>query len=53
MARVIDPDIEKLITDKLPLHIKLSRGINLVTISRNFYPSLCFNLIPEDILANI
>lgn len=53
MARVIDPEIEKSITDKLPSHLKLSRGINLVTISRNFYPSLCFNLIPEDILANI
>ncbi len=53
MARIVDPDIEKLITDKLPLHIKLSRGINLVTISRNFYPSLCFNLIPEDILVSI
>ena len=53
MARIVDPDIEKLIIDKLPLHLKLSRGINLVTISRNFYPSLCFNLIPEDILASI
>ena len=53
MARIVDPDIEKLITDKLPLHIKLSRGINLVTISRDFYPSLCFNLIPEDVLAGI
>jgi UDPglucose--hexose-1-phosphate uridylyltransferase len=53
MARIVDPDIEKFITDKLPPHIKLSRGINLVTISRNFYPSLCFNLIPEDILTSI
>ena len=53
MARIVDPDIEKLITDKLPLHLKLSRGINLVTISRDFYPSLCFNLIPEDVLAGI
>ncbi len=53
MARIVDPDIEKLILDKLPLHLKLSRGINLVTISRKFYPSLCFNLIPEDILAGI
>ena len=53
MARIVDPDIEKLIIDKLPLHLKLSMGINLVTISRNFYPSLCFNLIPEDILASI
>ncbi|MFX1287134.1 MAG: hypothetical protein ACFFFY_01065 [Promethearchaeota archaeon] len=53
MARIIDPEIEKLITDKLPSHLKLSRGINLVTISRNFYPSLCFNLIPEDVLASI
>jgi len=53
MARIIDPDIEKLITTKLPSHLKLSKGINLVTISRKFYPSLCFNLIPEDILASV
>jgi UDPglucose--hexose-1-phosphate uridylyltransferase len=53
MARIVDPEIEKEITDKLPLHLKLSRGINLVTISRDFYPSLCFNLIPEDVLAGI
>ncbi|NHJ21212.1 MAG: hypothetical protein EAX91_09730 [Candidatus Lokiarchaeota archaeon] len=53
MARIVDPDIEKLINEKLPSHIKLSKGINLVTISRKFYPSLCFNLIPEDILASI
>ncbi len=39
MARIVDPEIEKVITDKLPLHLKLSRGINLVTISRDFYPS--------------
>ncbi|MFX1568524.1 MAG: hypothetical protein ACFFCV_09165 [Promethearchaeota archaeon] len=53
MARIIDPEIEKEIVKKLPPHIKLSRGINLVTISRNFYPSLCFDLIPEDALAGI
>ena len=53
MARIVDPDIEKLIVDKLPLHIKLSRGINLVTISRDFYPSLCFNLIPQNVLTGI
>jgi len=53
MARIVDPEIEKSITDKLPLGIKLSRGINLVTISRDFYPSLCFNLIPEDVLSSI
>ncbi len=53
MARIVDPETEKLITDKLPLQLKLSRGINLVTISRDFYPSLCFNLIPEDVLAGI
>ncbi len=53
MARIIDKDIEAHIMKKLPPHIKLSEGINLVTISRNFYPSLCFNLIPEDVLAGI
>ena len=53
MARIVDPEIEKLITEKLPSHLKLSKGINLVTISRNFYPSLCFKLIPDNILASI
>jgi UDPglucose--hexose-1-phosphate uridylyltransferase len=53
MARIIDPEIEKFVNDKLPPHLKLARGINLVSISRKFYPSLCFNLIPEDILAGV
>lgn len=53
MARIIDPDIDEYISKKLPPHIKLARGINLVTISRHFYPSSCFRLIPEDILAGI
>ncbi len=53
MARIIDPDIEENIVKNLPSHLKLSRGINLVTISRYFYPSLCFNLIPTDVLAGI
>ncbi|MFX1385555.1 MAG: hypothetical protein ACFFBP_24345, partial [Promethearchaeota archaeon] len=53
MARIIDPDIDNYIKIKLPSHLKLSRGINLVTISRHFYPSICFNLIPEDVLASI
>ncbi len=53
MARVIDPGIEKFISQNLPPHLKLSKGINLVSLSRNFYPSLCFNLIPEEVLAGI
>ncbi len=53
MARIIDSEIEENIVKNLPSHLKLSRGINLVTISRNFYPSLCFNLIPENVLAGI
>ncbi|MHA1194527.1 MAG: hypothetical protein ACTSRH_02205 [Promethearchaeota archaeon] len=53
MARVVDPEIEKIISKKLPSHLKLARGINLVTISRNFYPSFCFDLIPEDVLSGI
>jgi len=53
MARIVDPDIEKEVREKLPPHLKLSKGINLVTISRHFYPSLCFNLIPEDALSGI
>ncbi len=53
MARVVDKEIEEDIKKKLPIHLKLSKGINLVTVSRNFYPSLCFNLIPEEVLAGI
>jgi len=53
MARVVDPIIEKKISELLPSHLKLAKGINLVTISRDFYPSSCFNLIPEEILAGI
>jgi UDPglucose--hexose-1-phosphate uridylyltransferase len=53
MARIVSPDIEKYIQNNLPSHLKLSKGINLVTVSRNFYPSLCFNLIPEEVLAGL
>ncbi len=53
MARVIDPDIRMTVEKELPRHAKLAFGINLLTISRNFYPSLCFRLIPEKILTGI
>jgi UDPglucose--hexose-1-phosphate uridylyltransferase len=53
MARIIDPDIQNKIHTSLPQNSKLSMGINLLTISRNFYPALCFHLIPEDVLAGI
>lgn len=53
MARIIDPEICDIVIDKLPSHLKLARGINLVCLSRKFYPSFCFNLIPEDVLAGI
>ena len=51
MARIVDPNVERYALEKLPSHLKLSKGINLVTLSRHFYPSLCFELIPEDILS--
>ena len=53
MARVIDQNIQNQIQLSLPRNSKLSIGINLLTISRHFYPALCFNLIPEDVLAGI
>lgn len=53
MARIIDPEILSYIEDRLPSHLKLAKGINLLTISRDFYPSANFNLIPEDILEGI
>jgi len=53
MARVIDPAIKSSMEKILPPHLKVAVGINLITISRNFYPSLSFNLIPEEVLAGI
>jgi UDPglucose--hexose-1-phosphate uridylyltransferase len=51
MARIVEPDVDKYIKQNLPSHLKLSKGINLVCVARKFYPSLCFNLIPEDVLS--
>jgi len=53
MARVVDSEIKESISQELPSNSKLAMGINLVTISRDFYPSLDFNTIPEDVLAAI
>ncbi len=53
MARIIAPEIDDIIVEKLPSHLKLARGINLVSLSRNYYPSYCFNLIPENVLAGL
>ena len=53
MARIVDPDVDKYIKQNLPSHLKLSKGINLVSVARKFYPSLCFNLIPADVLSGL
>ena len=53
MARVVDPETEAYITKNLPPHLKLAKGINLVTISRNFYPAMDLEAIPEEILSAI
>ncbi|MFO8017332.1 MAG: hypothetical protein R6U96_01750 [Promethearchaeia archaeon] len=53
MARVVDPEIQKEVESKLGENSRLALGINLVTISREFYPALCFDLIPEETLSGI
>ena len=53
MARVVDDEVMNEIQNNIPLNSKVSIGINLITISRHFYPALCLNNIPEDILAGI
>ncbi len=53
MARVVAPSIKLKIDKELPLNSKLAMGINLLTVSRDFYPSFYFDLIPEDILSGI
>ena len=53
MARIVDHEIRQKIETQLPIGSRLAEGINLVTISRDFYPSLRLSLIPEDILTAI
>lgn len=53
MARVIDPDIYKNVQKELPPNAKIAFGINILTVSRKFYPALSFNLIPIDVLTGI
>ena len=53
MVRVIEPDIKNDILENLPLNSKLATGINLVTISRHFYPALDFKQVPTDVLSAI
>ncbi|MFX0147726.1 MAG: hypothetical protein ACFE8E_08240 [Candidatus Hodarchaeota archaeon] len=53
MARVIDPEVKSSILKQLPAHLKLAEGINLITISKDFYPSLNFKIIPEEVLSAI
>ncbi|MFX1339614.1 MAG: hypothetical protein ACFFDK_13460 [Promethearchaeota archaeon] len=53
MARIVDRDIKQLIEKQLPTGSKLAEGINLVTVSRDFYPSLRFDFIPEEVLTAI
>ncbi len=51
MARIVDQEIKNSVN--LPPNSKLAMGINLVTISRHFFPALQFNLIPDDVLSGI
>ena len=53
MARIVKPEIEKYIKENLPNHLKLAKGINLISLSRDFYPSMYFKLIPDDVLIAI
>ena len=53
MARVVDPEIKTNISKQLPRNSKLAEGINLVTIARNYYPSLDFDSIPVDVLEGM
>ncbi len=51
MARIVDHELRQKIEKQLPTGSKLAEGINLVTVSRDFYPSLRFNIIPEEVLT--
>ncbi|MHA1149846.1 MAG: hypothetical protein ACTSR8_16545 [Promethearchaeota archaeon] len=53
MVRVIDSEIKNEILQNLPFNSKLATGINLITISRHFYPALDFEQIPSAVLSSI
>ncbi|MFX1273949.1 MAG: hypothetical protein ACFFBP_16180 [Promethearchaeota archaeon] len=53
MARVVDEEIMTSVKKQLPPNSKISIGINLITISRHYYPASCLRLIPEDVIAGI
>jgi len=53
MVRVVDSDLKTSIQSQLPPNSKLAEGINIVSISRQFYPSLKFDIIPEEVLAAV
>ena len=53
MARVVDSEIKEQLKSQLPISSKLAEGINLITIAREFYPSLNLGAIPENVLEGI
>ncbi len=50
MARIVDQEICSYAEQQLPHHLKVARGINLVTLTKEFYPSHCLNLIPTEVI---
>jgi len=53
MARWIEANIYEYITNNLPSHSKLAYGVNLVTISKEYYDSMEFEKIPDDVISAV
>ncbi|MCK4281119.1 MAG: hypothetical protein KAX10_03310 [Candidatus Lokiarchaeota archaeon] len=53
MARWIEDSILDYIVNNLPLNSKLAYGVNLVTISKEYYDSLKFEEIPDDVISEV
>ncbi len=53
MARWIEDSILDYIINNLPSNSKLAYGVNLVTISREYYDSLKFEEIPDDVISAV
>lgn len=53
MCRYVDESIHEYIKENLPPHSRLAYGVNLVTVSRDYYNGLDFDTIPDDVISDV
>ncbi len=53
MARYVEQGIYDYIINSLPSNSKLAYGVNLVTVSKDYFDSLEFETIPDDVISAV